>query len=53
MKHICGGGVRLKAWRRPRLAELQDIGATSTPAKNTAQNRIRWKSLVSDLCSAR
>ena len=37
-----------QTWRRSSLAEIQDIGVTWTAA-----NRIRWKTLVSDLCSAR
>ena len=33
---------------RSRLAELQNIGVMWAAAKKKVQNRIRWKTLVSD-----
>ena len=38
-------------WRRTRMAELEGKLLTWNEAKNTAQNRVRWRALVEDLCS--
>ena len=38
-------------WRRTRLAELEGKHLTWNEAKGTAQNRVRWRALVEDLCS--
>ena len=38
-------------WRRTRMAELAAKHLTWNEAKGTAQNRVRWRALVEDLCS--
>jgi len=40
-------------WRRTRMSELEERGLTWREAKDTAQNRVRWRVLVQDLCSIR
>ena len=40
-------------WRRTRMAELERKHLTWNEAKGTAQNRVRWRILVEDLCSTR
>ena len=39
------------SWRRTRMAELAAKHVTWNEAKGTAQNRVRWRALVEDLCS--
>ena len=39
------------SWRRTRMAELAVKHVTWNEAKGTAQNRVRWRALVEDLCS--
>ena len=39
------------SWRRTRMAELAAKHVTWNEAKGTAQNRVRWRVLVEDLCS--
>ena len=40
------------SWRRTRMAELAAKHLTwNNEAKGTAQNRVRWRALVEDLCS--
>ena len=36
-----------------RMAELEKKHLTWNEAKGTAQNRVRWRILVEDLCSTR
>ena len=38
-------------WRRTRMAELAAKNLTWNEAKRTAQNRVRWRTLVEDICS--
>ena len=38
-------------WRHTRLAELEGKHLKWNEAKGTAQNRVRWRALVEDLCS--
>ena len=38
-------------WRRTRMAELEERWLTWREAKRAAQNRVRWRALVDDLCS--
>ena len=38
-------------WRRTMLRELADANITWEGVKKTAQNRVRWRSLVVALCS--
>jgi len=38
-------------WRRTRMAELERKHLARNEAKCTAQNRVRWRALVEDLCS--
>ena len=38
-------------WRRTRMVELESKHLTWNEIKGTAQNRVRWRSLVEDLCS--
>ena len=40
-------------WRRTRMAELEERQLTWQEVKCTAQNRVRWRALVDDLCSIR
>ena len=40
-------------WRRTRIAELERKHLTWNKVKGTAQNRVRWRILVEDLCSTR
>ena len=40
-------------WRRTRMSELEERELTWREAKDTAQNRVRWRVLVEDLCSIR
>ena len=40
-------------WRRTRIAELEKKHLTWNETKGTAQNRVRWRILVEDLCSTR
>ena len=44
-------GRRQHSWRRTRMAELAAKHVTWNEAKGTAQNRVRWRALVEDLCS--
>ena len=37
--------------RRTRMAELESKHLAWTEIKGTAQNRVRWRALVEDLCS--
>ena len=46
-------GRPMESWRDTRMAELKEKDVTWAAAKKAAQNRIRWKAMVSDLCSAR
>ena len=46
-----GRGRPKQTWRRSMLNELANANITWDGAKRTAQNRIRWKSLVEALCS--
>ena len=39
------------SWRHTRMAELAAKHLTWNEAKGTAQNRVRWRALVEDLCS--
>ena len=41
------------SWRRTRLKELERTGTTWREAKQIAQNRVRWRTTVSALCSIR
>ena len=38
-------------WRRTRMAELEGKHLMWNEAKGTAQNRVRWRALIEDLCS--
>ena len=38
-------------WRRTRMSELAAKHLTRNETKGTAQNRVRWRALVEDLCS--
>ena len=40
-------------WRRMRMAELESKHLTWNEIKGAAQNRVRWRALVEDLCSTR
>ena len=40
-------------WRCTRMSELEERGLTWREAEETAQNRVRWRVLVEDLCSIR
>ena len=42
---------KLLCWRRTKMAELAAKHLTWNEAKGTAQNRVRWRALVEDLCS--
>ena len=46
-------GRPMQSWRRCRMTELKEKDVTWAAAKKAAQNRIRWKAMVSDLSSAR
>ena len=45
--------LRGHTWRRTRIAELERKHLIWNEAKGTAQNRVRWRALVEDLCSAK
>ena len=53
----CRGNARegdpRHTWRRKRMSELEERGLTWREAKDTAQNRVRWRALVEDLRSIR
>jgi len=40
-------------WRHTRMAELERKHLAWNEARGTAQNRLRWRALVEDLCSTR
>ena len=42
-----------KSWRRTVQKEFENIGLSWEAVKRTAQNRVRWKSVVEALCSGR
>ena len=46
-------GRPMQSWRRTRMAELKEKDVSWAATKKVAQNRTRWKAMVSDLCSAR
>ena len=46
-------GRSMQSWRCTHMAELKEKDMTWAAANKAAQNRIRWKAMVSDLCSIR
>ena len=43
----------MQPWRRTRMTGLKEKDVSWAAAKKVAQNRTRWKAMVSDLCCAR
>lgn len=39
-------------WRRSTEAEMRSVGLTWNEARNVAQNRVRWRTIVGALCSS-
>jgi len=46
-------GRPVKTWRRSVDEELKEANITWNRAKRSAANRVRWRSIVSALCSTR